>query len=189
MREQSDPKRPCKGQRQCKINWAYQPDDQNKRTIQALLRDVGVPAPICQKVSKIDKNVYKTKLKKLNRVVRSPFGNPRTLKTKVSNGPAENSNEKRKTYREKKKETYRKKRNLIRAIEAAQRNGNLMTNTEVSYSSDKRRTYQEEDSRDHFDRERPHEGQNPQRNQNPSRVVNSNGLISLRPTRETRWRK
>ena len=165
------------------------PTTKTKRTIQALLRDVGVPALICQKVSKIDKNVYKTKLKKFCWAVGSSFGNPRTLKTKVSNGPAENSNEKRKTYREKKKETYLKKRNLIRAIEAAQRNGNLMTDTEVSYSSDKRRTYQKEDSRDHFDRERPHEGQNPQRNQNPSRVVNSNGLISLRPTRETRRRK
>jgi hypothetical protein len=33
MREQSDPERPRKGQRQCKINWVYQPDDQNKRTI------------------------------------------------------------------------------------------------------------------------------------------------------------
>jgi hypothetical protein len=73
-----------------------------------LLRNVGVPALICQKVSKIDKNVCKTKLKKLNRAVGSPFGNPRTVKTTINNSPTGNSDEDRKTHQENKKKTYQR---------------------------------------------------------------------------------
>ena len=53
------------------------------------------------------KNVRKIKLKKSNRAVGSPLRNPRTVKTKVSNGPTGNSDE-RKTHRKNEQKTYQK---------------------------------------------------------------------------------
>jgi hypothetical protein len=80
-------------------------------TAQVLFGDIGVPVSTGGKILKIDKNVCKAEWEKSNRAVGSPLGNPfrnpRTVKTKVSNGPTGNSN-KRKTHRKNEQKTYQK---------------------------------------------------------------------------------
>ena len=71
---------------------------------QELSRDIRVPVAISWRMYKIDKIIYKLES---NRAVGSPLGNPQTVNTKVSNSPAGNSDEKRKTHCKNKKKTHR----------------------------------------------------------------------------------
>ena len=152
MREQSDPERPRRGQRQCMINRTHKPNDENKRTIQVLFRDLGVPVSISWKV-------YRVIFEKLIRASESPPEESRPVYKDVNYDRINNRDKKGSNRGRKREKTYCKKINVIRAT-SAQQNKTPTVKNGVSDNRDEEGTHPGI-SQYESDPKRPRNGQNP----------------------------